>query len=866
MALNITTLVIGGDADLLSETLFGVNAQSRPSDQILVLVFSKAQQSQAEKHDLPFLLTSESQVRAIVQGLSSQAKPDWVWLLSYDSCPDPNVLKSLATKAEVSPSAAVVAPKLVDWDHPRIIREYGQSLSFSGKVFSLVENEMDQGQFDTVTDVLGASMVGSLIETDALLEHLSSPSPIAAKGLEIGLSSWSSGRRVLLEPGAKVRITQDHLPLGAKPRLGAEFAKKQSSAYLSLITKPLPVLIIAWIFLPATALVASIRHLVTKKPNLVIAEFLSWVWSWLRLPRIVAGHRRIRAKGQLANLSQLRATREQIKIRSRKRFSEIPMAAPGEQSVGLFGGTWAWLLPLLLLLNYRLWPTSDAVLGGSLLPASADLRNLFEATQSGLVPADPFNWWLLLLGSLSFWQPSLGIAVFLLIAPLLGFAGAWNLLSIITPSNAIRSLGALVYGLSPLFGSALASVSFSEVSAIAILPWFLFSFARLLVSNASPRAWRWSAWSGILLAIISVVSPVLFLVLVPALLVLAISKWRRSGYVLWVLLPAVVINFEYVVFLLQRQPLAVLVSPGFPIAPVQVLDVFAQFGWALILLLPPAVAGLFVKQRLLTMVLLSAVALSVLAIRLLENIEFELITATGFLSSSPTSYSIAALVSITLLVLVANTFTISPKWFRVSSSLLLLPAVLLGGWQLVSTTPDAEFVSSKTAPAIIVAQSKQQEINTLVITQGDPLVLEVIDGDGNHLEDISRLQLLGYQQPANPEQLAELGALLLAGNDQGVSELIAAAEISFVVLKGMNQEQSAELGRLVALDVAGQTEFGDLWRTDFQPKQKASLGATGEQIIILVLLAIYLLLSIPTRASIRGRFKSSDEIFSERDS
>lgn len=866
MALNITTLVIGGDADLLSETLFGVTSQSRPSDQILVLVFDQAQQDQAQKYNLPFLLSTQSPAAAVIQALASQTKPDWVWLLSYDSCPDPDVLKSLATKAEVSPSAAVVAPKLVDWDQPRVIREYGLSLSFSGKVFSLVENEMDQGQFDTVSDVLGASMTGSLIETDALLEHLGSPSPLAAKGLEIGISAWGGGRRVLLEPGAKVRITQDHQPLGVKPSLGTGFSNRRASTYLALITKPLPVLLIALLLLPVSALFRSFGHLATKRPNLVVAEFLSWFWAWLRLPRIISGHGRIRANGQLANLAQLRATREQIRARSRKRFSEIPMAAPGELSAGLFGGVWAWLLPLLLILNYRLWPTSEAVLGGSLIPVSADLRNLFEATQSGSVPADPFNWWLLLLGSLSFWQPSLGISVALLIAPLVAFAGAWKLLSVITPSNPMRSLGALVYGLSPIFSSALATVSFAEVSAIALLPWFFFSVARLLVSNASPRAWRWSAWSGILLAMISLVSPVLVLVLLPALLVLAITKWRRAGYLLWVLLPAVLINFEYVSFLVQRQPLAVLISPGVPISSVQGLDVFSGSGLALVLLLPLALAGIFVKQRILTLILVTAVALLVLAIRLLGGVEFELITASGLVINSVQVFAIAALITLTLIILVANTFTLTPGWFRIGSTVLLLPAIVLGGWQLVTSAPEAEFITSKTAPAIIVAQSAQQQINTLVISAGDPLVLQVIQGDGTHLEDLSRLQLLGYQQPANPEQLAQLGALLLAGNDEGLSELIAAKKISFVVLTEMDQEQSAELDRLLALDVAGQTEFGDLWRTDYQPQQKPALTLSQQQIFILALLAIYLLLSIPTRASIRGRFKANDEIFTAEQS
>lgn len=860
MTLNITTLVIGGDPALLAETLFGLKSQSRQSDQVLVIVFDQAQQQLAQEHDFPFLVTDKPAHQAIRQGLDTQTKPGWVWLLSFDSCPDPNALQRLATKAEISPSAAVVAPKLVDWDQPKLLREYGQSLTPLGSLFSVVENEMDQGQFDTQDDVLGASLEGSLLETDILLSHIDTSSPVAAKGLEIGISAWSSGRRVLREPGAKVRILKRHNTLGVRPKLGVGFSKKQASLYLALISSPLPVLLLRWLLLPITSVFASIGHLVSKKPAMVISEALGVIWGWLRLPRILAGHRRIRGFGKLSALKQLRVDREQIANRRRKRFSELPMAAPGELSKGLLGGPWAWLLPLLVLLNYQMWPTAEALTGGTTIPLSAQLRNIFEATASTSVPADPYSWWLLLLGSISFWQPSLAVSVFALLAPMLAFAGSWKLLSAVSSNNLVRTLGALVYALSLVSVSAIAVVNFSEISALVLLPWFMFAVSRLLSSNASARAWRWSALSAILFAMLSTVSLLTVLVLIPALLVLGVIKWRRAGFLVWVLVPAAAINYEVIAFWLVNNPAATLVNPGVAVVNTAGFDIVGNWGALLLVLLPLAVIGVMFQQRIITSVLFLASVLLSGLILVLADIEINLVTSSGLVTTPVAAYSLAGLVVLTLVVLAANSVSLAPKWLQLVSAIAVFPIIGVGGFQLL-TESSAEFGSAKTAPAIVEAQSVTKNVNTLVITQGEPLVVEIVSGDGIHLEDLNRIDYLGMGDNTQAEPLAKLAAGLLAGNSQDLDSLIAQLEISFVVLSGVDAITASELDRLDNLDIAGQTEFGSLWRTGFEPSDRGPLQPTQHQLLVLILIALYLVVAIPTPASIRGRARAGNEIF-----
>ena len=63
---------------------------------------------------------------------------------------------------------AVVGPKIVDWDEPRVLREVGRSTDRFGHPFTpLQDGERDQGQYDRVLEVLFVSSAVMLISREA---------------------------------------------------------------------------------------------------------------------------------------------------------------------------------------------------------------------------------------------------------------------------------------------------------------------------------------------------------------------------------------------------------------------------------------------------------------------------------------------------------------------------------------------------------------------------------------------------------------------------------------------------------------------------------------------------------------------------
>ena len=105
-------------------------------------------------------------------------------------------------------NAAVVGPKLVDWDDPRRLLQVGQGMDHAGYGVPLVERgELDQSQHDAVRDVFTVPGPCTLVRADLFAE---------IGGFDEGISDflddvslcWRAqvaGARVIVAPDARVR-------------------------------------------------------------------------------------------------------------------------------------------------------------------------------------------------------------------------------------------------------------------------------------------------------------------------------------------------------------------------------------------------------------------------------------------------------------------------------------------------------------------------------------------------------------------------------------------------------------------------------------------------------------------------------------
>lgn len=147
---------------------------------------------------------------AAVHAALAAVPPDtrWVWLLHDDCAPDPGTLSVLLRAAAADPSAAVVGPKVVDWDDPRVLVEMGCSTDGSGvRDTGLEPGELDQGQHDGVREVLAVGTAGALVRRDVwdALGGLDTELPLFRDDVDLGWRANAAGHRVLLVPQARLR-------------------------------------------------------------------------------------------------------------------------------------------------------------------------------------------------------------------------------------------------------------------------------------------------------------------------------------------------------------------------------------------------------------------------------------------------------------------------------------------------------------------------------------------------------------------------------------------------------------------------------------------------------------------------------------
>jgi GT2 family glycosyltransferase len=97
----------------------------------------------------------------------ADAAVEWVWLLHDDCAPDEEALEHLLDAAGATRGAAVLGPKVRDWEDRQILIEAGITIDGAGRRETAPEQyELDQGQHDGERDVLAVSSAGMLIRRD----------------------------------------------------------------------------------------------------------------------------------------------------------------------------------------------------------------------------------------------------------------------------------------------------------------------------------------------------------------------------------------------------------------------------------------------------------------------------------------------------------------------------------------------------------------------------------------------------------------------------------------------------------------------------------------------------------------------------
>jgi GT2 family glycosyltransferase len=917
----VTAVVVCHDADeFFAATANAVAGQTRRPDHILV-IDSGHQNSSAKEiaqaagfdyiqvaHDS----TLQESLAAAVAG--SNHPGQWLWLLHDDSAPEPTALADLIAAVELSPSVAIAGPKLVRWQQPRIISQLGLTLTPGNAPFSPISEQFDQGQHDDIDDVMAVGTAAALIKLEVFeqLGGFDVAAPALAADIDFSVRARLAGHRVIVAPKAKVQHAELSLR-GERPRrwLGAapKTALRRAAIHLRFSYGKAPWLPLYWLLLPLIGLLRAVMQVARKRPELIWAEISSAFWGFFTVARRLSSRRNVANIRHLnmRELKTLRATRAAVSAHrraDREREEAIDNlnafdrgdadVLTGRVSRGFFatGGLW-WMLALAGA-SYQWWPRDIAATAKGVLPLSATWWDVFTRAGASyqpiglgfFAPSDPFAWVLTGLSGLTFWAPSLSIAILLFVVKPLAFIGAWKLAAQITDSTWVRVVAGLGFAFWPALQQAQLDGRLSALVASLAMPWLIIALLRVTqlgrATKSSEQSWTWVATAGLLLAIVGASSPNLVPLILIGLALLVLIRLKRIGYLLWVGLPLAAIFGPTALYYLValEHPLAIFADPGLAL-PSESVPFLSLPG----LLVSAAIAlvALFALLRKRIALAISGWAFALIALAsayLVSALKFPAVgvgqASLETVNGSPSALLIV--VGLALVTLVASAIEgIPAKNARrviaaISVALVVIPGLVLA----IPSKPSVHFTDGRVVPSIVAAEAEQgSQLKLMVLTPSTDsaghkrLAAELVAGDGVHLDDISLAYRFSISTLSNDKysKVAQLVADLVSANGTPLTKRLQEQHIGYVLVPNGTAPELADLG--VALDsvseleTVGATDFGRLWRVR-EPKQPDHTEPTspwsitkGVQVVILLGFA---LMALPSRTS---RRRGSQEIFIE---
>lgn len=317
----VTALLVTRSGDRwLPAVLAGLAAQSRPVDRALAV------DTGSTDHTLRKLAASAWVDRvvevpgstsfgaAVRRGLAEAPwtrADEWIWLLHDDANPAPDALERLVEAAEDDAAADILGPKLREWPSLRRLLEVGVTISGTGqRETGLERGEYDQGQHDTVRQVLAVNTAGMLVRRRVLEElgGFDDELPIFGNDLDFGWRAARAGHRTIVVPSAVLfhaeaaHRGQRRTPLaGEHPRT----AQRRAALWTLLANTGSRRLPLQAVRLLLGSMLRTIGLLLVREPRAARAE-VSAVASIYRHPGRLRQARQVRRRQATVPASEVR--------------------------------------------------------------------------------------------------------------------------------------------------------------------------------------------------------------------------------------------------------------------------------------------------------------------------------------------------------------------------------------------------------------------------------------------------------------------------------------------------------------------------------------------------------------------------------
>jgi GT2 family glycosyltransferase len=530
---HVTAVVVTtGRSDYLPNALWALAGQSRPADAILVITTEpSAAPAVHEMAVMCGLPEAALQVvpapraknfgRAVAVGLGAApppAGPDaLLWLLHDDTYPEPGALAALTAALELGPSVAMAGPKQVQAADVSRLASVGLTTTpFGRRVSNGEDGELDQGQYDSLDDVLAVGTAGLLVRFEAW-RHLGGIDPALGPyrdGLDLSRRARLAGYRVVVAPDAVLRHEKAgyyglRSGAGLEKDPAASFgARRRALIYTQMAHSSWWAVLFVALAAAAAAAGRFFWRLATKDFRLAAAEVAAPLAVFIRPGRLIAARRAAartaRAKrGALRPLQvsarEARAMRRDRRITATERLrlrqapTEIEIAELRELAGHrrrMFAALLALVLAGTIFALFRL-VGPGYLTGGALGPQETKIWDLLTSIWGGWLPigtgqagpGDPFAVVVAGLTALGFGHGNAGIIIGLVAAPVVGAVGAWFAAGAGARSVWIRAWATLFWFAAPSLWTSLGDGRLGAVVTHATLPWLVLATARAVGAN-----------------------------------------------------------------------------------------------------------------------------------------------------------------------------------------------------------------------------------------------------------------------------------------------------------------------------------------------------------------------------------------------
>jgi hypothetical protein len=375
-------------------------------------------------------------------------------------------------------------------------------------------------------------------------------------------------------------------------------------------------------------------------------------------------------------------------------------------------------------------------------------------------------------------------------------------------------------------------------------------------------------------------------------LLLAIYRFKRIGYLIWLPVPLLVLWIPlgaYLIFGLA-QPLALFADPGVP------LDTQAQPVWQLLLgskldsqfaqylVFVPAVfiffglAALATRRSLNALSLWIALVASVASAWVLNRVLFQsagaifTLGASNFVAGS--GLALLGLAGLLVAYLLVIGIDAKPRLWRVFAGGLSWVALAALVAQFVIMPSALKYTDGTRVPALVAAQADQNPDTRLISISPEPSKTGVqnysatlVTGTGIHLDDLSvayRFSVNKLAERPLAKVISRVTADLVSANGADVLPVLHKLGVNYVLVPDQSSvaavNLSASLDTVDELEAVGSTDYGRLWRVSDQkvttkPQDSGWSITKGVQVSVL---ALFALLAVPTRR--RAQFAADDEL------